>query len=451
MIDTLMAIAGGIILYSQNASLFSITIVMIILYALVVFGFNKSLREANRQEMEDNSKLTSYLVESLNGIEIVKSFNAEEEISFETENRFIKLLKDIFKISNLNNLQSSISNSIAAIGVIVILWLGGYMVIQGKMSIGELFTFNALLAYFVDPIKNLIGLQPMMQTAVVAAERLNEILELESEFRNDEEKKLKPTLNGDIEIKGVNFRYGTRQYVLKDINLTIYGGEKIAIVGESGSGKTTLAKLLLNFYEIENGEIKINGYNIKDINKEYLRDNIAYISQNIFLFSGSILENLTLGSKGIKFEEVIELSKQTSLDEFVNKLPLRYNTMVEENGANLSGGQKQLIAITRALLKKPEIIIMDEATSNLDSITEKAISKLIEKVCSNMTTIIIAHRLSTILKCDRVVVMHDGQIVEIGKHEELMTKRGYYYSLWKEQMSEFEKRGLDVVGSETTR
>jgi ATP-binding cassette subfamily B protein len=374
-------------------------------------------------------------VESLNGIETVKAFNAEDQANLETEKKFVTLLKSIFKIGWLNNLQSSLTGFAAGIGGIIILWFGAYQVIQGKMSLGQLLTFNALLAYFLDPIKNLINLQPMMQTAIVASDRLGEILDLELEKAPNEEKKICPaTLKGTIEFKNVDFRYGTEKLVLKNINMTIEPGQRIALVGESGSGKTTLVKLIMNFYPWEKGDILINGYNIKDINLERLRDRIAYISQDIFLFSGMIQENLCLGNQDLTLEEIVEAAKITKTHDFVDELPLRYDTMLEENGANLSGGQKQRLAITRAILKNPDILIMDEATSNLDSITEMAIEKTIHEFSRNITTIIIAHRLSTIMRCDKIYVMDKGEFVESGTHQQLMNQRGRYYELWKEQL-----------------
>ena len=276
MIDTLMAVAGGIILYSQNAMLFGISFIIIILYGIIVFSFNKSLRNINRTQMESNAQLTSYLVESLNGIETLKSFNAERKANIETEKKFIILLKSIFKGGWINNLQSSLTGFVASVGGIVILWVGTYSVIKGEMSVGQLLTFNALLVYFLDPVKNLINLQPMMQTAIVASDRLGEILDLELERGENEDKKIsKNSLKGIIEFKHVDFRYGTRHLILKDINFSIKQGDKIALVGESGSGKTTLVKLLLNFYPLEKGEILINGYNIKDIDMGYLRERIV--------------------------------------------------------------------------------------------------------------------------------------------------------------------------------
>ncbi|MDR2360800.1 MAG: peptidase domain-containing ABC transporter [Oscillospiraceae bacterium] len=439
MIDTLMAIAGGIILFVTNGTLFVIALIAVLLYGVIVFCFNKPLRNINQKSMEENAQLSSFLIESLNGIETVKAFNSERSANLKTESRFVKLERTVFKNGVLNNVSGSLSGFVSAVGGVAILWVGALFVIQGKLTIGELLTFNALLAYFLDPVKNLINLQPMMQTAIVASDRLGEILDLELEKSENEDKKIVPSsLRGTIKISGLDFRYGTRAPVLQDINLEIQPGEKIALVGESGSGKTTLVKLLLNFYPWEKGEITIGGRNILDVNLEALRERIAYISQDIFLFSGTIYDNLALGLENPDMEEVIRIASMTQAHEFINAFPLRYETMLDENGANLSGGQKQRIAITRALLKKPDILIMDEATSNLDSITEKAIGRTIDGLADGVTSIVIAHRLSTIMRCDRIYVMDKGRFIESGNHHELMSKRGVYYNLWREQLPESE-------------
>ncbi|WP_313130600.1 peptidase domain-containing ABC transporter [Anaerocolumna sp.] len=435
MIDTVMVVAGGIILYFQNPYMFGVTIIIVILYFIIVVSFNKWYKKLNQTQMENNAQLTSYMVESLNGIQTVKAYNAERKVNLETETKFIRLLRSVFNLSWVSNLQGSLVAFVELTGGIVILWVGAYNVIKGELSIGQLITFNSLLAYFLEPVKNLINLQPQMQTAIVAADRLGEILDLEPERLSNEEKKLAPdSLRGNIIIKDVNFRYGTRKPVLEHINMNIKQGERIALVGESGSGKTTLSKLLLNLYSPENGDILINNNNIKDIKLETLREKIAYIPQETFLFSGSIMENLTLGLDDVTIEEVIEASKKAQAHEFINELPLRYETRLEENGTNLSGGQRQRLAIARAILKKPDILILDEATSNLDSITEKAIEDTIEKFSKGMTTIIIAHRLSTIRRCDMIYVLEKGRIIEAGNHEELININGQYSKLWKQQV-----------------
>ena len=435
MIDTLMVLVGGIILYMQNTLLFGITFIIAILYGVIVIGFNKALKKGNQKEMEDNAQLTSYLVESLNGIQTVKAFNAERKVNMSTEGKFIKLLRSIFKLSFTMNMQTVLKNLVELIGGTVILWIGAYQVLKGNMSVGTLITFNSLLAYFLTPMKNLINLQPELQTAMVAAERLGEILDLDLECDENEDKRIAPSkFEGEIVLKDVDFRYGTRKLILKKINMTIKPGERIALVGESGCGKTTLVKLLLNFYGIEKGQILIDGNNILDIKKETLRERIAYVPQETFLFSGTILENLSLGLENENMEEIVEAAKMARAHDFINELPLRYNTHLEENGANLSGGQRQRLAITRAILKKPDILILDEATSNLDSITEAAIESTINTFSKGMTTIIIAHRLSTIKRCDRIYVMDKGEIIEQGSHEELIHSGGRYQKLWQEQL-----------------
>lgn len=437
MIDTIMAVAGAVILCIQNVKLFVIAVIIVVLYVIIVLTFNKWYEKLNRKQMEDNSQLTSYMVESLNGIQTVKAYNAERKVKLETEIKFVKLLKSIFKLSWVSNMQSSFKIFVELVGGVIILWVGGVSVINGEMTIGALITFNSLLVYFLDPVKNLINLQPQMQTAVVAADRLGEILDLEAEKTEKESRKMAPlTLAGDIQIRNLDFRYGTRRQVLSDINLTIKKGEKVAFVGESGSGKTTLSKLLLHLYSPEKGEILINGNNIEDIRLECLRERIAYIPQETFLFSGSIYDNLVLGMDDVDMDNVVEAAKLAQAHDFINELPLRYETRLEENGANLSGGQRQRLAIARAMLKKPDILILDEATSNLDSITERALDKTINEFSKEMTTIFIAHRLSTIKDCDRIFVMDKGKIIEQGTHKELSESGGKYAELVRQQSLE---------------
>jgi len=300
------------------------------------------------------------------------------------------------------------------------------------MTIGQLITFNALLYYYLDPFRNLMFLQSILQTGIVASERLGNIFDIELEkIKNESNKIIPENLKNNIIFNNVNFRYENRNFVLQDINFQINQGDKIALVGESGSGKTTLVKLLLRFYNCEKGEILINNINIRDINLDVLRNKIAYVSQETFLFSMSIKENLCLGNPNISFEDILEISKMTKMHDFINELPFRYDTLLIENGNNLSGGQRQRLAIARAILKKPDILILDEATSNLDSLTENTIINVVHNYCKNITTIIIAHRLSTIIRCNKIFVLENGIIIENGSHSKLVAKKGKYYNFLK--------------------
>jgi len=247
-------------------------------------------------------------------------------------------------------------------------------------------------------------------------------------------------LQGNIEIEKLSFRYGNRKRALKNISLSIKSGEKIAFIGESGSGKTTLARLLLKFYPAEKGQIIIDDYNIEDINIEDLRNRIAYVPQEIFLFSGTVRDNIAFGRENMSLPEIIKAAKKARAHQFINNLPLRYDTLLGERGANLSGGQRQRIAIARAILKKPELIILDEATSNLDRKTENVIHETLLR--QPVTTIIIAHRLTTIKLCDQIVLMENGKIIEKGSHRQLMDKKGAYFTMYREySLTDFKFRG----------
>ena len=430
MLDVITAVTGGIIVYIQNQYLFFVSIVILLLYVVIVFSFKEILKKINNDVLENNSQLTSFIIQSINGIETIKAYNLEKNIQDETEFKYLKVIKSSFKRSKIYNLLTFLLGVVELIGNTLIMWVGAIQVINGKLTLGEMMVFNTLLGYFTNPVKNLISLQPTIQTATVSADRLGEIIDLDIE--QSDEKMIPQNLKGDIEIKSLNFRYGTRELILKNINMEIKQGEKIALVGESGSGKTTLAKLILKFYDFEKGDININDFNLKDIDNTFLRNKISYISQDMFLFNKTIKENLMLSDE-IEIDDVIELSKKVNAYEFINELPQRFDYMIEENGTNLSTGQKQRLSILRALLKKPDILIMDEATSNLDSITESAIQKTLNNPEFNMTTIIIAHRLSTIRLCDRIYVLDKGEIIEAGTHEELIELKNKYYTLWKEQ------------------
>lgn len=432
MIDTLMAFAGGIILYLQNPFLFLIAVIVILSYGIIVTCFNVPIKNANRKIMEDNAQLASSLVETIEGVETVKSFCAEEQTVKNTGKKLEKLMVSSFKEAMLQLNLSSLTGFIAGLGGIVILWAGAYSVIKGNMSSGQLLAFNALLAYFLSPVKNLIDLQPLIQTAIVASNRLGEILELSTEKDLKIDTANSPdSLKGDIEFKNVDFRYGTRKLVLKGIDMTIPQGKKIALVGESGSGKTTLVRLLMDFYIPEKGDILISGHNIRAIKLDVIRKRIAFVSQDVFIFSGTVTENLCLGLENVNEHEIVNACKIAKAHDFIEELPQKYDTFLHESGANLSEGQKQRLAIARALLKKPDILILDEATSNLDTITENYIQSTLNVFSADITVFIIAHRLSTISSCDRIYVLDKGEIAESGTHAELLAHKGCYYKMWQ--------------------
>ena len=432
-LDSLTAIIGGVMLFLESRRLFAVSLGMIVLYAMLVLLYRNPVEQSNRRVMEEDAELQSYFKESIDGMETVKASNAGRQVKEITTRKFHRFLNAMVKSSMIAVSQETIARAIELIGTVLILWIGFSMVLSGQLTIGQLMTFYALLSYFTEPIKNLIALQPTIQTAFVAADRLNDILELETEQASDSDNSLKvemPTQAKCWETRHVDFRYGNHELTLHDVSFQIKRGERIAIVGESGSGKTTLAKLFLRFYEPESGEVTLDGRNIGEYNLDALRESIAYVGQNTFLFSDTIRNNLTLGNHDLTENELNRICELSKTADFIRDLPLGYDTPLDENGMNLSGGQRQRLAIARALARHPQLLILDEATSNLDTVTENGIRDTIFSLDRSMTCIIIAHRLTTIRSCDRIYVMKNGTVAETGTYEELMEKQGEFYRLW---------------------
>ena len=409
-------------------------------YALIYFITNRLNKKVERKRMENAAELESQLVESLNSVHTIKSFGLESFTNLKTEVRFITLLKTVYK-SGLNHIFTGNSTEFfSRLFTIILLWVGAGFVLDNQITPGELLSFYALIAYFTGPVSSLIGMNKTIQNAVIAADRLFEIMDLERE--KDENKiKLTTEMIGDISFKDVNFRYGSRVTVFENLNLEIPKGKVTAIVGESGSGKSTLMAMLQNLYPLQSGNISIGNYDLKYIENDSLRSAIGVVPQKIDLFAGNVIENIAVGDYQPDMKKIIAICTSLGIMEFIEKLPNNFNTYLGENGATLSGGQKQRIAIARALYKDPEILILDEATSSLDSASEQYVQRMIEILKSRQKTIIIiAHRLSTICRADKIVVLDKGTVVEEGRHDEMITAGKNYYKLWKQQFPLLERQ-----------
>lgn len=409
-----------------------IMLCIIPLYLVIYFINNKVNKRWQRKLMENSAELETQLVESLNSVGTIKRFGLEQFSNDKTENRFISLLSSIYKSSIYGIYIGSSAEFVTKLFTIVILWAGSYFVIQRQLSPGELLSFYALIGYFTGPALSLISANKNIQDALIASDRLFEIIDLEIESNNINKVVLNAELIGNLQFNNVTFRYGTRTTVFESLNLFIKKGSSTAVVGESGSGKSTLLSLLQNLYPLKEGNISIGGLDIQNISNPSLRKCVGVVPQNIDLFAGSIIENIALGEFEPDMQRVLGLSKMLGISDFVEKLPNTYNTYLSEQGINLSGGQRQRIAIARALYRNPEILILDEATSSLDPISEKKVQQTLQWFKEqNKTIIIIAHRLSTIKNCDTILVLNEGKLVEQGNHEELLNLQEYYYQLWQ--------------------
>jgi ATP-binding cassette, subfamily C, bacteriocin exporter len=410
-----------------------VILLVIPFYGIIYFITNKLNRRVERKLMETSADLESQLVESLNSVSTIKSFGLENFTNQKTESRFFTLLSSVYQSGINSILGENSAEFFSRMFTILLLWVGAGFVLDNEITMGELLSFYTLIGYFTGPGASLIGMNKTIQNAVIAADRLFEIMDLERE--KDENKiKLTRELVGDITFKGVQFRYGSRHTVFNDLNLQISKGKVSAIVGESGSGKSTLISILQNLYSLQAGNVYIGDYDLRYIENESLRKLVSVVPQRIDLFAGNVIENIAVGEYEPDIKMIMNICSGLGILEFIEKLPSGFNTYLGENGSTLSGGQKQRLAIARALYREPEVLILDEATSSLDSASERYVQTMIEMLKKKKkTVIIIAHRLSTVAQADTIIVLRNGTVVEEGGHKNLLANQGQYYELWKQQ------------------
>lgn len=434
LVNIFIVFFSFIMMFTYYWKLALIMLTVIPLYLLIYFITNKLNKKEQRKLMEDSAELESQLVESLNSVGTIKRFGLEVYANEKTETRFITLLQTGFK-SNMNSLFAGTSSElISRLLTIILLWVGAGYVLDSKITPGELLSFYTLIGYFTGPVSSLIGMNKTVQDAVIAADRLFEIMDLERE-KDENQIELTPDKIGDIHFENVSFRYGTRLNVFENLNLTIPKGKFTAIVGESGSGKSTLMSILQNIYPIQQGNVSIGKYDLKYISNTSLRQSVSVVPQQIDLFAGNVIDNIALGDYEPDMQRIIDISTQLGIIDFIETLPQGFQSYLGENGTALSGGQRQRIAIARAVYRNPEILILDEATSSLDSASELYVQKMIDLLkAEHKTVIVIAHRLSTLNNADQIIVLDKGKVIEQGSHDELLlNSQSAYAGLWKFQ------------------
>jgi ATP-binding cassette, subfamily B, multidrug efflux pump len=417
-------------------SLVTLSVLPVLIYG--TFLFRKKVRESYRDVRLHLARLNSYMQEHVTGMSVVQIFNKQN-----SELKRFASINDDYRISNKKSIFYyavfyPAVELLSAVAIGLIIWYGGGEIIQNTLTIGVLFAFIQLTEMFFRPIRDLSEKYNIMQTAMASSERIFKLLDNETFVKDPVQPKDIEKIKGEIEFKNVWFAYNEEDYVLKDVSFKINPGETIAIVGATGAGKTSIINILTRFYDINKGSILLDGIDISTINKHDLRKHISIVLQDVFLFSGTIQSNISMGREDITLDTIKYAAETVGADKFINSLPNQYEEVVKERGATLSVGQKQLISFARALAFNPQILVLDEATSSIDTETEMLIQKAIDKLLVGRTAIVIAHRLSTIQSADKIIVMHKGEIRETGNHQQLLAKRGIYYKLYQLQYKDQE-------------
>lgn len=437
LVDSLMVVFTFAVMFYFSWDLALLTALLFPAFFLVFLSLRKSIKTTQQEATERYAELQSHFTSSIAGMETIKAIAAESYSNAKTESAFAKVIGLFAKGTKQQMFNSTATDFISSIAIVALFWFGSTLVLHNELSMGELVAYYTLLGYMTGPLSRLTGLQQMLQDAFIASRRLFEILSLETE---DEDNSLHVPVTWEpdkssIEFQNCDFRYGARNNVLHQLNFSIPAGRITAIVGESGSGKSTILRLLQKLYTVTSGTLLFNGTDIRDIDVTSLRTLLGVVPQNIQLFHGTVLENIAYGAPYADTTRVLEICRLTGADTFINRLPDRYDTLLGEHGASLSGGQRQTLAIARSLYKNPKILLLDEATSNLDSETEAVIQNVLHMLAKHKRTVVlIAHRLSTVMHADSIIVLSQGKIVEQGTHKELLTKKGTYYKMWLRQV-----------------
>lgn len=436
--DFLTFLIGVIFALYLHLKLGIISISILSFYILSMVIFNKRIRNISKELWESYANMQKDLQDALSGIEVIKIFTGDKLISQKVSRSIKNVIDKEIKFDLISSFAVSIVSVIGSSAPLVLIWYGIYEIIHGRFTLGSLVAFNTFIRYLFEPAQNLVNINFGIQSSLSALERIYEILDKEPFIKDKKDAKDIEIKRGIIEFMDVNFSYKERdEFSLKNINLKFEKGIN-AIVGPSGSGKSTLIKLLLRFYEPQTGKIFIDGQEIRDIRIESLRRNISVISQETFLFSDTILENLRFAKPEAKIEEIYNACEKAKILDFIESLPEKFNTKVGERGLKLSGGERQRLSIARAILKDAPIFVLDEATSQLDSITESAIKEFLVEYSKEKTIIVIAHRLSTILSADKIVIIENGKIIDEGKHYELLERSNIYKELCEKQLISIE-------------
>jgi ATP-binding cassette subfamily B protein/subfamily B ATP-binding cassette protein MsbA len=405
---------------------------------LISFIFSKRVRPIYRSVRKDAENVDGRVGETFSGIRVVRAFRREvRELLEYMVGRHTIVRKEMFARRRELVIWTSWGLLLGMVNV-VILWYGGYLNVRGRASIGDIMAFQWYTFLLLGPIWNIVNSFSEIQRSLAATERVFEILSLENDKPDRVDALEAPAIVDEIRFEDVEFEYRENMPVVRDFNVVVPGGSVVALAGRSGAGKTTVTDLVARFHDPTRGRILLNGVDLRDLKLKSYRDLLAIVQQDVFLFDGSVRDNIAYGRLDASFDEVLDAARRANADEFIVRLPDGYDTTIGERGVKLSGGQQQRLAIARAILANPQILILDEATSNLDTESEQLIQAAMTSLLADRTTFMIAHRLSTIRKADMILLMEDGRIIERGNHEELMEKRGAYFEMVLRQMHSHE-------------